>query len=303
MTAREALKTIQEFVELAMQRRVSALPAEQRTLMEALDEKLRDQIDGAKPKPRNIENPSAVAASARNLKIGGLAQELNASLGKTDAKKIRDISTADLPRSLYTPSSMPAFMSDYYDDDLVPTSTSDLAGGVPTTAVLADGTEVDLMDEVKVLFGLAEPAPSVPAVPERPEHVAVRPARRPSVAAPQLGRPTIVHFVAGGTRRGEIAPFEPTSGKLCFVEKDGSIEEVPLGQVLAIFFGLLKGEAPSEPSGDRMIITLINDKRVVGLTDDYREGGEALTLVPDPRRGNIDRIWIPASAVKALELA
>ena len=78
--------------------------------------------------------------------------------------------------------------------------------------------------------------------------------------------------------------------------------ERSFGIVMAVFFGLLKGEEPTPPAGERMIITLINDKRVVGLTNDYREGGDALTLVPDPRRGNIDRIWIPASAVKAIEM-
>ncbi len=297
MTAREALKTIQQFVDLAVQRRVGSLPQEQRAQVEALDEKLRDLIDGAKPKPRTIENPSAV----KNLKVGGLAQELERAIENKDQKKIRDVSTTDLPKSSYTPSASPAFLADYYDEAIIPTGTIDLVGKVPTSTVLADGTQVELMDEVKVLFGMAEPPPKAIDSDARVVSHAERRSSNPSTS-PQLGRPTIVHYVNGGTKRGEIAPFEPHTGILYFLEKDGSIEEVSLSQVLAVFFGLLKGEPPSEPSGERMIITLINDKKVAGLTNDYQEGGEALTIVPEPRRGNIDRIWIPATAVKAIEM-
>jgi hypothetical protein len=125
---------------------------------------------------------------------------------------------------------------------------------------------------------------------------------RPGPTGPQLGRPAIVHYLGGSTKRGEIAPFEPHTGSLFFLEKDGSVDEVDLGQVLAVFLGLLKGEEPTQIAGERLIITLINDKRVTGMTQDYEEGGSSLTLVPDPRRGNIDRIWIPASAVKAIEV-
>jgi hypothetical protein len=296
MSAKEALRNIQEFVELAIERRSGSLSMDRRARMDELDEKLRDLIDGAKPRPRTIENPAA----AKSLKVGGLAQELDRALEKKDQNKIRDVSTTDLPRSFYTPPSVPAFMADYYDEGLVPTPTSDLGGASPKNAVRADGTEVDLLDEVKVLFGMAEPPPAR-AVAERPISKPVP--RKSSVnTQPQLGRPTIVHYVAGGTKRGEIAPFEPHTGKLVFLEKDGSIDEIDLGGVLAVFFGLLKGEEPTPSEGERLIVTLINDKRVTGTTQDYEEGGSALTLVPDPRRGNIDRIWIPASAVKAIEV-
>jgi hypothetical protein len=297
MTAKEALRVIQEFVDLAAKRRVGSLPKEQRARLETLDERLRELIEGAKPKPRNIENPSAV----KSMRVGGLAEELDRAIDSKEQKKIRDVSTADLPRSFYTPPSVPAFMADYYDEGLVPTPTSDLGHGAPKEVVRADGSAVELMDEVKVLFGLAEPPPAR-ETPARRTSAPVRERRTSANTGPQLGRPAIVHYVAGATKRGEIAPFEPHTGKLFFLEKDGSVEEVELGQVLAVFLGLLKGEEPSENAGERLIITLINDKRVTGMTKDYEEGGSSLTLVPDPRRGNIDKIWIPASAVKAIEI-
>lgn len=293
MTTTEALRTIQEFVALAVQRRIGSLPEEQRARMERLAERLHDLIDGAKPKARTIENPAAV----KNLKIGGLAKDLELALKKKD-KKIRDVSTTELPVSFYTPPSSPTFMADYYDEGWLPIATSDLRRGAPKQIISADGSEIQLMDEVKVLFGMAEPPPP-PADPVT-DGAAAR--RSSGNRQPQLGRPTIVHYVAGGTKRGEIAPFEPHTGKLIFLEKDGSIDEVDLRSVLAVFFGLLKGEEPTEIAGERLIITLINEKRVTGMTQDYQEGGDSLTLVPDPRRGNIDRIWIPASAVKAIEV-
>ena len=47
---------------------------------------------------------------------------------------------------------------------------------------------------------------------------------------------------------------------------------------------------------------LVNDKQVSGVTNDYEEGAMSLTVVPEPRRGNIDRIWVPAWAVKGIEI-
>ena len=298
MTAKEALRAIQEFVDLAIQRRTGSMPQQQRARMDELDQLLRDLVQGAKPKPRAIENPSAV----KSLKVGGLAQELDKALENKaedkDQKKIRDVSTSDLPQSFYTPPSVPAFMADYYEEGLVATPTADL-GSAPKTVLTVDGLEIELMDEVKVLFGMMEPPPPRSTQVERRNSQQVS---RSSGSTGTLGRPTIVHYVSGATKRGEIAPFEPHTGKLHFIERDGSIDEVDLGQVLAVFLGLQKGEEPSQSAGDRLIVTLINDKRVVGLTQDYEEGGSSLTLIPDPRRGNIDKIWIPASAVKAIEL-
>ena len=110
MTAKEALRAIQEFVDLAIQRRTGSMPQQQRARMDELDQLLRDLVQGAKPKPRAIENPSAV----KSLKVGGLAQELDKALENKaedkDQKKIRDVSTSDLPQSFYTPPSVPAGM-------------------------------------------------------------------------------------------------------------------------------------------------------------------------------------------------
>jgi hypothetical protein len=51
------------------------------------------------------------------------------------------------------------------------------------------------------------------------------------------------------------------------------------------------------------VVLLANDRQIAGYTPDYVEGGAALTVIPEPRRPNLDRVWIPAWAVKAIDLA
>jgi hypothetical protein len=41
----------------------------------------------------------------------------------------------------------------------------------------------------------------------------------------------------------------------------------------------------------------------VGVSPDYAPGVTAMTLIPDDRRGNVERIWVPAWSVKAIQLA
>lgn len=325
--AARALAVIRDFVDLAVRRRVAQLPPAERMEMDALEEVLRDAIDGARPKPKRIDNPEASAAPSRpsapvpsakvevrsregeNLKLAGLAEKLEVSLA--DKNKIREVSASSLPVSHYTPPATPSFLGDYYDDVVPEAVTGDV---VPGSIIRADGEAVALKKEVKVLFGLEAPAgPAGSPRPASPRPTSSRPAptrpassgrRASSSGPPQPGRPAIIHFVRGGTKRGRIAPFDPSSGQVVLLPKqpDQEKEAIDLGAVLAIFLGLTQDERPTEPAGDQVVITLINDKRVSGLTNDYQEGGDALTIVPEPRRGNIDRIWIPATAVKAIEM-
>ena len=58
----DALSAIGEFVELAVMRHRGQLPVEDRWKLEALEDVLRDLIDGSRPAPRRIANPSPVAA-------------------------------------------------------------------------------------------------------------------------------------------------------------------------------------------------------------------------------------------------
>jgi hypothetical protein len=305
-----ALDAIQQYVSLAVERRVGQLPPELREEMDALEEILRDVIAGARPKPKKIEGSlqkdaekakeaakPAAPAKGEDLKLSGLTERLNMTL--EDQKKVREVKASALPASTYTPAKTPLFMGDYYDNDVVLGMA--LPKIAPKSVVRADGQDIELMEEVKVMFGLSAPPPE--AEPEETTEAKAAP-RATSGSSDPLGRPTIVHFVSGGTKRGVIAPFDAADGQVVFLSNDPQkpAEVVSLDNVLAIFFGLMKGEEATPVTGEKVVVTLINDKRLAGLTPDYQEGGESLTIIPEPRRGNIDRIWVPASAVKAIEM-
>lgn len=332
-------ETILAFVDLAITRRRRALAPEDRAKIEGLDQQLRDLIDGARPAPRSIDGrvaspsqaaatpaaptpppvapsaPSAPAAAAaagakRGANVKALAERLEIS--STDKKKLTDVRAEDLPVSQYTPSTAPAYLSDYYSDDIVFFSpSSDLR---PEKLMRADESDLDVPREVKVLFGLEQPAPV--RVPQNDATGPMEPKKRivaPTAAARmQLDanaqaassnrQPVIIHLLAGGTRRGAIEAFEPGSGAIDFFDDNGARGAIELADVLAVFFVQKKGEEASAPTGQRVIVRLVNDRQVAGLTEDYAEGGDSLTLTPEQRRGNVDRVWIPAWAVKEIHL-
>jgi hypothetical protein len=341
--ATEALRSIEAYVELARARRARALDAQSKAKMEALDEALRDLIQGARPAPRRIANPNAVGSTTPAHGVAPAKIQVKASqaleqaleLSREDKKKLGEVKLESLPKSSYTPPRVPAFMADYYSDTLVPAkiSTTDL----PSQAVSPSGESMDLALEVRILLGLehpnklehpskptqAEPGrrgvepPSRPAAgpaaraPNDPEGAGGGAARRPASgpaaapAAPQpetRGVPVIVHLMAGGTQRGRLERFDPKTGRLELLGRSGEAEPMPLDQVLAVFFGARVGGGSTDATGAALLVKLVNDRQVSGLSPDYNAGGDALTLVPEPRRGNIDHIWVPAWAVKSIEL-
>lgn len=307
--ARVMLAMIDEFVGLAVERRERQLPPDKRERMETLDERLRETIDGAKPAPKRIANPRAVSGRARPLPgaptpaaSGNGAKATVASalddalkIPPKDKKKVQTVAT--VAKSGYTPSSAPAFMHDYYSDDLVPAKIT--ADVVPTGVSDATGESVDLTHDVKVLLGLEKPRPvAAPARGNTPV-----PQARAASAAKRPGTPVILHLLKGGTKRGNVEDFQPGSGSVDLLMKNGNTETIDLATVLAVFFGASKSNPPQEPHGTDLIVKLVNDRQLTGVSPDYVEGAPALTVVPNPRRGNIDHIWVPAWAVKEIELS
>ncbi len=358
-----ALEDILSFVDLAKRRRTSSLPQEERQRMDALDEQLRDLIDGARPAPKRLDNPAPTKSRPKinvpkakikvdsssgksGISIGGLAESLEISL--KDKKKLKQVSVEDLPVSDYTPSRSPAYLDDYYGEDFARPSQV-VAKIQPSQVVNAEGLSVDLPHETRDLWGLVQvatksaagpretlevdavvrPSSSVadqPAPPMRPassvadrpappaSSVTDRPAPTPIPQAPNPiknagnsngGMPAIVHLMAGGTRRGHIDSFAPPSGMVkvrSHKDPQKAPETIRLEEVLAIFFGTEKGQPPSAGDGQTVVVKLVNDRQVTGQSSDYQEGASALTVIPAQRRGGIDRIWIPAWAVKEIEI-
>jgi uncharacterized protein DUF6982 len=322
------LAIIQEFVDLSIKRRRHPLSSEARGRMEALDETLRELIDGARLRPKRIEGAPApppsspgIHPAADDLSLGpkpaakpskggtldAIAKQLDLSM--TDRKKLRSVTVDQLPRSEYTSPTRSAFLAAYYAEDIVPLDGEAAHLLVPKRIVGGEEEGANLSEEARVLLGLPGRTQSPAAqkvdtdvlsarTPTDARVAAVRVGAEPT-GAETRGRPTIVHLLAGGTRRGHIEGFDPSAGSVTFVE-DGSI--IALEEVLAIFFGLPKGEEPTAARGQKVIVKLVNDRQVAGLTEDYQEGGDALTVMPEQRRGNVDRIWIPAWAVKEIQL-
>lgn len=150
----------------------------------------------------------------------------------------------------------------------------------------------------------ARPAPPPPSSPRPPRTQSEAPATQPTATkAAQSLPPAIVHLLKGGTVRGFIERFEADEGRILVRGRDDDAsQEVRLDQVLLIFFARRPEDAPSPKRGPKVDITLVNGKRVVGFSPDYRTGGSALTVVPAADRSGVDRMWIPAWSVKSIVL-
>src|SRR5687768_13264569 len=64
------VEVILEFVELAIARRKQPLSSQARSRADALDQTLRDLIDGARPAPRRIEGHAATGDVSRTGDVG-----------------------------------------------------------------------------------------------------------------------------------------------------------------------------------------------------------------------------------------
>lgn len=60
---------IEAFAELTIRRLKGELPQAERAQLEALEDQLRDEIDGARPAPRKIENPSAAPVGRTSMPV------------------------------------------------------------------------------------------------------------------------------------------------------------------------------------------------------------------------------------------
>ncbi len=284
--ADEVVDAVRELVHLDRIAQKRALLAVENKRLTALETILRQEIDGAHAAPREAPVVRPPASRTKITRKSPAAPEARApsrfklDLSKETQKKIRAVSLKTLA-SDYTPPRTPAFMSDYYHQDLVPqTGPTDQR---PKTIVRADGEAADLSEEASVLLGLID-----------------------DLETKETGRtkrrPTIVHLVHGGTQRGQIEPFSAEDPSLTLVTDPtkGTKATVNLRDILAIFYGRQEGEPETPLEGTPVVVTLVNDRTVRGLTPDYEKGNKTMTLIPDPRPGPIDRIWIPAWAVRKI---
>lgn len=281
-------------------------------------------------RPAQIQR--AAAAKPKAMSLSDLANKVS----EADQSKLGEVHSRDLPTGGYTPSKSPAFLGDYYSADLEPVVvTRDVD---PSTVVAPDGSTADLDKEARILFGL-ETAPPPAATGHRPlpevsrqraadsgptpsgetAPVSVERIRRaaPPPPAPAVtqkakprgsshatkGIPVIVHMMTGGTTRGRVKAFNPSADTITItVKTQPEPLQIDLQEVLVIFFGGSLDGTPTPEQGTALAVRLTNDRQISGVSPDYAEGADALRLVPDTKRGNIDHIWVPAWSVKAVEL-
>ncbi|MFO0726823.1 MAG: hypothetical protein U1E65_23765 [Myxococcota bacterium] len=198
----ETAASIEAFVELTIQRLKGELPQVERARLESLEDQLRDQIDGARPAPRKIENPTAAPAQRPSVPVraaqvvvtrsapgarpdddlriepapaapparapvrpsapAATARPERLSLNEKDKAKLTEVPTTSLPRSGYTPSTSPLFLEDYYGETVVPDPS---LGGAKASVVRAQGEAPQA--EVKMLFGVSRVIEDAPPEPQR----------------------------------------------------------------------------------------------------------------------------------------
>ena len=122
--------------------------------------------------------------------------------------------------------------------------------------------------------------------------------------APRPECTDIIHLLSGRVLKGFVENFDASlkTVKLLLRTPNNNIESVDISEVLVIFFGGRPGESQSTPTGQRLVLTLSNERKLSGMSPDYKAGGRSLTVIPDIRRSGIDRVWIPAWSVKTIEL-
>jgi hypothetical protein len=311
---------IEEFASKSVLRRRGQLAQQEWPRLDELEDLLRDAIDGAHPAPRRIQGPEAsrgrpsVSGPARGPSSAPPAPPAPPApvrISAKDREKLSEVPATSVGRSAYTPPVRPAYLDDYYSSDLSMDGVFKLGNAAITRAIGANGNDPALTPEAKVFFGLTGgPAPRVTRAERSEERSAPAPRITRSEEPRQSSAPAepervgcILHLIEGGHRRGECLPFDPEQGVIVLRAGPGAPDEtVSLDEVLAIFFAVGRGVQPREAVGERLVIKLSNDREIIGLSSDYEPGASALTLVPDERRGNVDRIWIPAWSVKAIEL-
>jgi hypothetical protein len=318
----DLVASIQEFAALSIMRLKGELGVEDRDRLQSLEDLLRDSIDGAHPAPRRIENPAPASPSAVRSVVKPAKVVVNKRpsldadlpLGEKDREKITAIRETDIPRSSYTPSAAPAYLEEYYGASITRTEK---VSEPPKRVVGAEGARPSIADEVKLLFGMVTVPPPPPMVegrrtvsaapgpdvgrPTAPPRVTPVPVARAASSSP-AGPPAVVHFLNGGSKRGELLAFDADAGVLSIRPPQAEPEDVPLNDVLTVFIGIAKGQTPEPPSGTKMIVKLLNHKELRGMSPDYAQGAAAMTLIPDDRR-NVDRVWIPAWSVAEIRFA
>ena len=301
----------------------SSQPASSQPASSQPDAERRQAASSQPDAKRRQAASSQPDAKRRQAAYSQPASSQTVELTAADEAKTNSVAVNQRPPSRYTPSKVPAYLEDYYAESIMPARIEPTE--VPSRIVAADGSAPDISVQARSLLGIGvlKPQPRLRSamtpsqdLPQEtttedlvgpsttndlpiPEPAA---ASRPLPKTPAISGPhASVYLLDGTSTRGMIPEFDPDSG-VVEVHVDGRPVPYELEEVMVLLFRVEPGRPPTPIEGDPVLVRLVNDREISGVTPDYREGAMALTVVPSPRQRNIDRVWIPAWAVKAIEM-
>ncbi|MBX2813663.1 MAG: hypothetical protein KTR25_17735 [Myxococcales bacterium] len=313
----EAIEALQAFVELHQTSRRHPLSAQAQERYLALDADLRELIDGS-------TRPVAQAIETKPYEsFGPIADDLEISHEDTNIQEIdlhaAIMSTFARPRNTWG-------LEAYYGGSL--NLSNQVPMDTPTTVVDISGNPVELPQRTKDFWDIThvatQPTPASPITDTQAEalpldawsetHVEPLPAQTtdtraqnnpnipPSPLHNAAGAPAIVYTKAGHTFRGIILRFDSHTGRLTFSRSNQqqSKLEIELADVIAISLGCRPYALRTPREGTHIEVTLINNQHLEGYSNDYRPNGTSLTIVPDKNHKDVDRVWVPAWAVKSI---
>lgn len=110
----------------------------------------------------------------------------------------------------------------------------------------------------------------------------------------------VLRYRDGRTERVTIDPIDAGTGMVRAHQDDGSVSEVPFGDLKAIFFPRTPEVEPTEPSGFQLSIEFADGEVIRGVAN-YNPERNGFYLYPQDRSKN-DRIFVVNSAIVSIEV-
>lgn len=296
------LESIKSYCELVRKAQIQPLGEAERARERRLKHALRALIDGAlteaeDPPETSDETPVNTAAKApvKTAAQAPAAQGLDAQ-SLTDEAPLPEEPAAweaspVAAASNYTPPTSRLFLDDYYGTDIAP-SWGDTRR--PAGLVNPSGESVPASPEIKLLYEFQGLTQDIEAYRSRKQ------------ANPLGGgegtRSAILHREDGSVLHGSVTEFDPEAEDFELVEpRRKTTHRVVVSEVSALFLG-----PPSIPLAwqdeAQLEVTLESGRELSGLAPDFDPDAPWLLLILDKPRGQVDRVWLPKRALRALKL-
>jgi len=117
------------------------------------------------------------------------------------------------------------------------------------------------------------------------------PIQTPSASVLEGERRVVVHFLDGQVRRGSVRDLDVAAGNVP-LESAGSVENIPVDRLKAIFFMRAPGSGKPSEIGQRIRLMFQDGRQVLGFSTDYQTGDPGFFLIPADLKTNTERIFV-----------